>query len=234
MDFFEIVGAIFGILFGIAVLMMLFAVPISAIRDRRYKAAVTADRLEQENQLLKDEITRLKQDNEELSKKNKQALAEIKAKDVLIYNLGLDFSNQDDSFLIPPHLLGAYMKSLCTERLEKAFIDEVYFQSLSAIVLSSEEKVIPSTPEEENEATTYHTTLTECSCDDCQKGHAVCKHMLALALHVHALTPYKRVLGDLLSRSIEQNQRNAELLKEIKKSNEKQKKSSTTSQKKKS
>ncbi len=216
MDFLEIIGVVFGVLFGLGILWMFFAVPISEIKDRRYKTSVTSTRLEQENQLLKDEITRLKQDN-------KAFLAEIKTKDTLIYNLGLDFSNHDTSALIPPHLYGAYMRSLCTERLEKAFIGDVYFQSLSATVLSSEEKIIPSTLEEERKAKTYHTTLTECSCDDCQKGHAICKHMLALALHVHALTPHESSLMSLLSRLIEQNQKNAELLKEKTKLNKKSK-----------
>lgn len=217
MDFLEIVGIVFAILLGFGVLMMFFAVPISEIKGRRYKKAVTADSLEQENQLLKDENTRLKQEN-------KAFLAEIKTKDVLIYNLGLDFSNQDTSILIPPRLYGAYMKSLCTERLEKAFTDDVCFLSLSATVLSSEEKIIPSSPEEESKVKTYRTSLTKCSCKDCEEGHAVCKHMLALALHVHALTPHESDLRSLLSRLIEQNQENTELLKQQEKLNKKSKK----------
>ena len=217
MNFGEIISIVFGSLFAIGILWMFFAVPISEIKGRRYKNAITTDRLKEENQLLKDEITHLKQENKTL-------LSEINAKDTLIYNLGLDFSNHDSSALIPPHLYGAYMRSVCTEKLEKAFIDDVCFLSLSATVLSSEEKTIPSTPEEEKKAKTYHTTLRDCTCENFRSGHTVCKHMLALALHTHALTPYESDLRSLLSRLIEQNQKNAELLKEKAKLNKKAKK----------
>lgn len=217
MNFGEIISIVLGVLFAIGILWMFFAVPISEIKGRRHKKAIAADRLEEENQLLKDENTRLKQEN-------RAFLAEIKTKDTMIYNLGLDFSNYDSSALIPPHLYGAYMKSLCTERLEKAFIDDVYFLSLSATVLSSEEKTIPSTLEEESKAKTYRTTLKDCDCKNFQNGHTVCKHMLALALHTHALTPYDSDLRSLLSRLIEQNQKNAELMKEKTKRNRKAKK----------
>lgn len=208
-------------IFALSLAAFLIACTVSTIGDRRPKKSVTTvDHLEDENQSLKDEITRLKQDNYELSKKYKQVIAEIDTKDRLIYNLGLDFENQDDSFLIPPGLYASYIRSLCTERLEKAFTDEVQFQSLSATVLSSEEKVIPSSQKEEKQAKTYRTTLESCDCDDFEKGHHICKHMLALAIHVHALSPCEIGLKSSLTHLIKQNRERDELLKEITARNE--------------
>ena len=213
MDFWEMIGRVFGILFGISILWMFFAVPISEIGDRRRKKSIAIDRLEDENQSLKDEITRLKQDNYELNKKYRQAIAEINTKDTMIYNLGLDFYNCDPFPLIPYSLQYSYLKLLTTERLERAMSGEFSFQhpiSISATTLSNDK---------------YKTTLESCTCDDCVKGRTVvCKHMLALAIQVHAFTPYEDYINTLLNDLVTQNKKKAELLKEKEKLNKKSKK----------
>ena len=206
MNFGEIISIVLGVLFAIGILWMFFAVPISEIKGGRHKKAIAADRLEEENQLLKDENTRLKQEN-------RAFLAEIKTKDTMIYNLGLDFSNCNPFPLIPHNLQYSYLKLLTTERLERATSGEFSFKypiSVSAITLSNDE---------------YKTSLESCTCPDCEKGHTVvCKHMLALALQVHAFTPYEDLVNSLLNDLVIQNKKKAELLKEKEELNKKSKK----------
>lgn len=48
----------------------------------------------------------------------------------------------------------------------------------------------------------YTTTLTSCTCPDFKNRHSICKHMIALAIHVHAFAPYDDAVNDTLFQAI--------------------------------
>ena len=50
--------------------------------------------------------------------------------------------------------------------------------------------------------TAYTTTLTSCTCPDFKNRHSICKHMIALAIHVHAFAPYDDAVNDALFQAI--------------------------------
>ncbi len=89
--------------------------------------------------------------------------------------------------LIPSPLFSDYATSLKTERLKKATSGSFLFQyplTIKGTVTSAENQ--------------YTTTLQSCTCPDFEKRHTVCKHMLALALQVHAFTPYEDEIRSLI------------------------------------
>lgn len=105
-------------------------------------------------------------------------VAEIEEKDNIIANYNL-FSDGSMS-LIPADLHSDYIHSLRTERLDKATNDSFSFSlplPISTTVISNENR--------------YDTTLLSCTCPDHQHRHLVCKHMLALALRIHAFDSYE-------------------------------------------
>ena len=115
-------------------------------------------------QILQEQIDRL--------------VADIEEKDTIIANSAL-FSD-DSMSLIPTDLRSDYIHSLRTERLDKATNDSFSFSlplTISSTVISHENQ--------------YDTTLRSCTCPDHQHRHLVCKHMLALALRIHAFDSYE-------------------------------------------
>jgi len=137
-------------------------------------------------QKQKEEILQLKKHCDDLRN-------DIETKDTLISNFGFSSLQERKLPLISAPLLFAYENSLKTDRLEKATNESFSFQyplTISGIVSSAENQ--------------YTTTLQSCTCPDFEIRHTVCKHMLALALQVHAFTPYEDKIHTLIEALIEE------------------------------
>lgn len=197
---------------GIAVIFMalLFLVLIySAIKEehiknkeyKKYNSKKSAppsdisaeiNRLEQENQSLRnekrqllDEVLKLNRDNEALRKLFQKY---SKRCEELLY-----WSHDSTSAFLPSYLHDLYRDSIYSPRLDRALSSKfsfIYPLSVSGTVSSSGKM--------------YHTTLMDCTCEDHQQRHVVCKHMLALAFHVRAFASNEDDVQEWLDDVIEQ------------------------------
>ena len=79
-----------------------------------------------------------------------------------------------------------FEQSLKTDRATRALSENLIFEEINQDTSSKPIKVTSRIRSESGRR--YHTTLAYCSCPDSQIRHVVCKHMIALAIKVKAIT----------------------------------------------
>lgn len=172
--------------------------------------------LKAENQALNKKIKKLESENENLKTRQqnptpstdlyseyKETIDEIKRNTELIENVnywaGLSdvlkkaIARQIPVAYLDKKLLSNYIKQMKTTRLSRAIHEEMRIDlpfNLSATVHTFNDG--------EN---TYNVSLHSCECVDFQKNQMPCKHMIALAIKVRALSPFtielSRAINDL-------------------------------------
>lgn len=95
--------------------------------------------------------------------------------------------NADRLPLLDQKMLEQYWAMIGDSRMSKA-LNGVSVSEISATITSGNN--------------TYVTTLSSCTCPDFKNRHSICKHMIALAIHVHAFAPYDDAVNDALFQAI--------------------------------
>ena len=94
----------------------------------------------------------------------------------------------------------AYALSIETPRGKKAVTEQFILENISVDESSKPFRVACSTTSL-NSYQQYRTTLVSCSCKDYQTRHLPCKHMIALAIRVNAITVNTEALQKRQERS---------------------------------
>jgi len=139
------------------------------------------EKLLEKGDFLREEIERIKSENDSLCSELRYWNGEAeRVNKVAAQNLPKAFIGED--------LFQQYMKSMSTTRLERALSEEMQFKPFE--LLASVESL--------SSGETYTTTLTACTCEDFKRRALPCKHMIALAIRVKALSPYQKEMEELL------------------------------------
>ena len=110
-----------------------------------------------------------------------------------------DILEADPAYVTEAQVL-AYALSIETPRGKKAVTEQFILENISVDESSKPFRVACSTTSL-NSYQQYRTTLVSCSCKDYQTRHLPCKHMIALAIRVNAITVNTEALQKRQERS---------------------------------